>query len=394
VRALTPRLTLLSAAHFSIDAYSSFLSPLLPLLVARLGLSLTQVGTLVVLSSFTSSLSQPLFGLWSDRLHRPWFVVLGPLLTALFMSAGAAADSFPMLVALIMIGGLGAAAFHPQAAVLAGGLSARRAVGISIFVTGGTLGFSLGPLFAVTMANAVGLERMWLAAIPGLVVGIPILFWFARVGAATRPREAPGALRELRPVWRPLTLIYFCGVFRSAVGYGFTVFLPLLLTRSGWSVTAAGYALTAYLVAGALGGFFGGWAAERWGGRGVLVRSFALAMPLFYAFLLLPIGPGLGCLIAGSFMLQSTLPVNVTLGQELSPRHASTISSLLMGAAWGIGMLLVGPIGALADAVGLRAALGVLSVLLAGGCTCAMALPAHAGRPEPGDPVPAVVVER
>jgi hypothetical protein len=79
--------------------------------------------------------------------------------------------------------------------------------------------------------------------------------------------------------------------------------------------------------------------------------------------------------VAGSLVLQSSLPVNVVLGQELSPRHSSTISSLLMGAAWGVGAMLIGPVGALADARGLDVALRTLSLVLVAGLICAIALP-------------------
>jgi len=93
------------------------------------------------------------------------------------------------------------------------------------------------------------------------------------------------------------------------------------------------------------------------------------------AFLLLPTGPGVVCLALGNLMLQGSLPVNVVIGQELSPRHASTISSLLMGFAWGLGVLMVGPTGALADARGLENALLALTTLLGAGLLCAIALP-------------------
>src|SRR5712692_6605149 len=154
-RIIAPRLALLAAAHFSIDAYSSFFSPLLPLLVTRLHLSLTRVGALVALASVASSFSQPLFGFLSDRVHRPWFVAVGPPVAALFLSAIGLAPSFGGLVALLVLGGIGVAAFHPQAAVLASGLSTSRSLAMSVFVTGGTLGFSLGPLYAVSVVGSL-----------------------------------------------------------------------------------------------------------------------------------------------------------------------------------------------------------------------------------------------
>src|SRR5213594_3501900 len=108
-------LLFLALGHFTVDAYSSFFSPLLPLLVAKLDLSLGNVGVLVALASLSSSLSQPLFGWLSDRLRRPWFVAFGPLTAALFLSAVGLAPSYPALATLLMLGGLGAAAFHPEA---------------------------------------------------------------------------------------------------------------------------------------------------------------------------------------------------------------------------------------------------------------------------------------
>ena len=372
---LTPRLILVTLGHFTIDSYSSFFSPLLPLLVTKLHLSLTLVGTLVAFSALSSSFAQPLFGWFADRVDRPWFVAFGPLVAAVFLSSIGLAPSYGALVGLLMLGGIGVAAFHPQAAVIASDVSPRRGIAMSFFVTGGTLGFALGPLISVSVVGAVGLDHTWVAAFPGLLFSVLLLAWFARV--APRPRHAGQvpALAELRPVLRPLTLLYFVVVFRSAVSYGFMTFLPLRLHQHGFALSTGGWLLTAYLALGALGGFLGGWLADRWGGRRVVVGSFLGATPLYFAFLYLPDVPGLVCLILGSFVLQASLPVNVVLGQELSPRHSSTISSLLMGAAWGVGALLIGPIGALADHFGLTAALTALACMLVAGFVCASSLP-------------------
>ncbi len=391
-RLLTPRLALLATAHFTIDAYSSFFPPLLPLLMQRLDLSLTRVGALVAIASLASSFSQPLFGLLSDRVRRPWFVAIGPLIAAAFLASVGRAPSFGALVALLMLGGLGVAAFHPQAAVLAAHGEGRRSLAMSVFITGGTLGFALGPLYAVTVTNLVGLERSWIAMAPGLLLGAVLFTQTTRLAMPARAIGARPALSELRPVLRPLLLLYFAVVCRSAVSYGFMTLLPIHLHARGYSVATGGLLVTAYLGLGALGGFAGGWLAERVGGRRVVVISFAGAAPLFAAFLALPDRPGLVCLVLGSFVLQASLPVNVVLGQELAPRHSSTISSLLMGAAWGVGALLISPIGALADHRGLPVALTTLSTLLVAGLVCALRLPRqpqpHAGAAASHQPLP------
>jgi MFS transporter, FSR family, fosmidomycin resistance protein len=373
-KVLTPRLGLLAAGHLTIDSYSSFFTPLLPLLVEKLHLSLTLVGTLVALASLSSSFAQPLFGLLSDRMRRPWFVAFGPVVAAVFMSAIGLASSYSQLVVLLMLGGIGVAAFHPQAASLV--VSPRRSVAMALFITGGTLGFALGPLYAVGIVSVLGLERTWWAMVPGLVVSVPLLLWFARIAPKPRHEAVRPPLRELRPVLRPLSLLYFAVVARSAVSYGFMTFLPLYLSERGYGLGGTGALVSLYLLLGATGGFFGGWLADRWGGRRVIVFSFVLSLPLYVAFLFLDGAWGLACLVVGGFALQSSLPVNIVLGQELAPRHSSTISSLLMGAAWGLGALLIGPVGILADRFGLSSALLVLASVLVAGLGCALALPA------------------
>jgi len=372
---LTPRLGLLTFGHFTIDSYSSFFAPLLPLLVKKLDLSLTLVGTLVALASVTSSFSQPLFGFASDRLRRPWFVAFGPLTAAIFMSGLGLAPNYAALVALLMLAGLGVAAFHPQSAALAVATSERRGMAMAFFVTGGTIGFSVGPLFAVGIVSAFGLERTWIAAIPGIIVSGLLLAWFARVAPRARHDMKPAPLRRLRPVARPLSLLYLVTVARASVSYGFMTYLPLYLTGRGYTLPQSAAIVSSYLLLGSLGGFFGGWLSDRMGGPRVILASFVTATPLYLAFLLLPDRTGLPCLIAGSFLLQTSLPVNVVAGQELSPEHSSTIASLLMGAAWGFGALIVGPIGALADRQGLHTGLAVLSGMLVVGLVCASLFP-------------------
>lgn len=375
---LPRRLGVLTLGHFTIDTYSSFFLPVLPLLFHRLGLNYTKVGALVAIASLSSSFSQPLFGLLADRLRRPWFVAAGPVVAAVFMSAIGLAPTYWALVALLFLAGLGVAAFHPQTAALAGASLKQRGVAMSFWVTGGTLGWALGPLFATTTVGLFGIGRTWVAAIPGAAVSAVLFAWFARVPPAAHGSRPRTRLADLRPVARPLTALYFAVVARSAVSIGFATFLPLWAHARGWSVAAGGTLTTVYLLLGALGGFAGGWMADRIGGRRVVIGSFLFAAPLYALFFALPGRPALALtfLVLGYFLLQGSLPVNVVLGQELSPVHAGTISSLLMGAAWGLGQLLIGPIGALADRTSLATALLALSGFVLLGFGCALHIPA------------------
>jgi MFS transporter, FSR family, fosmidomycin resistance protein len=76
-----------------------------------------------------------------------------------------------MLAVILVLGGLGGAAFHPPAAALAHRLGGnRRGLAMSVYISGGTLGFSLGPLMFAPFAQHLGLEWTPLLALPGLAV--------------------------------------------------------------------------------------------------------------------------------------------------------------------------------------------------------------------------------
>ncbi|RMF92403.1 MAG: MFS transporter, partial [Nitrospinota bacterium] len=192
--------------HFLNDSYASFLSPLLPLIVKKLELSLTLAGMLAATSSVVSALFQPLFGIIADRLRHRTFILIAPMFTSLGMSALGLAPSYPLLLLCLIIGGLGVAAFHPQATAAAGQFSGdQKGLGISLFIFGGSLGFALGPLVITGLVSLWGLERSYLAAIPGLIsllLSARFVPWREKRGLRQQKQERSLApfLRQIRPL--------------------------------------------------------------------------------------------------------------------------------------------------------------------------------------------------
>jgi FSR family fosmidomycin resistance protein-like MFS transporter len=278
-----------------------------------------------------------------------------------------------MLAAVLIIGGLGGAAFHPPAAALAYRLGgARPGLAMSVHITGGSLGFSLGPLLFAPFVQRFGLEWTPVLALPGLAV---IAVLLARIPAIALPPADSLGLRALWPYKRPLTLLYLIVVLRTMTSIAFATFMPVMLTRQGASLAYAGGAVAAYLFASGIGGFIGGPAADRFGPRRVIALSLVLAVP-FLLGASVSSGPAFIILVAiGGFFLQSTLPVNVTFGQELAPVSAATVSSLMMGFAWGTGGLSVPFVGMVADRIGIEATLGALSIVPLGAAALALPLP-------------------
>ncbi len=378
---LHPTILLMACAHMMVDGYGNIYAPLLPLLIPRLDLSLAAAGTLTMLFQLSASVAQVGFGHLADRWKPRVLVMVGPVISVSVLSFVGLATSPLMLAAILVIGGLGGAAFHPPAAALAHKLSGTRpGLAMSVYITGGTLGFSLGPLMFAPFAQRFSLEWTPILALPGLAV---IAFFLSRVPPIEVPPGAAGGFRTLRPYAKPLGLLYTIVVLRTMTAIAFSTFVPVMLTRRGMSVAAAGVVVAAYLFASGVGGFFGGAAADRWGPKQVIALSLVAATPFLVVAPFLH-GAAFALVLAiGGFFLQSTLPVNVMFGQTIAPVSAATVSSLMMGFAWGTGGLSVPLVGLVADRIGIEPTLVGLAFVPLAAAACALPLPSSTRSVEP-----------
>ena len=376
MKRIHPTVLLMAGAHFMVDAYGNIYAPLLPLLIPKLHLTLAAAGTLTMLYQIAASVAQVGFGHLADRWRPRLLVMAGPVVAVTFLSFVGAAPSIPVLAALLIVGGLGAAAFHPPAAALAHRLGgAHRGLAMSVHITGGTLGFALGPILFAPAAEYFGLQWTPLLAIPGLMV---IAFFLTRVPPVPLHHDGAAGFRALRPYARPLTILYVIVVLRTLTSLAFATFIPVMLTRRGMTVTEAGAIAASYLFASGAGGLFGGPAADRFGPRAVIAWSLVLSAPFLFAAPLLSRWLFIVVLAIGGVFLQSTLPVNVVFGQALAPVSAATVSSLMMGFAWGMGGFSVPLVGAVADRYGIEATLVGLSLIPLSAAAIAMMLPERA----------------
>ena len=370
---LHPTILLMASAHMMVDGYGNIFAPMLPILIPRLGLNLATAGLLTMMFQLAASVAQVGFGHLADRWRPRLLVMAGPVLAVSVLSLVGLATSTTMLACILVAGGLGGAAFHPPAAALAHRLGGeRRGLAMSVYITGGSLGFSLGPLLFAPFAQRYGIEWTPLLAIPGLVV---IAIFLTKVPPIPVHPSSRGGFTALRPYAKPLTLLYSIVVLRTLTSLAFATFVPVMLTRRGLTVGEAGGAVALYLFSSGLGGFLGGPAADRFGARKVIALSLVAACPFLFIAPLLTGWQFMVVLAMGGFCLQSTLPVNVTFGQSLAPVSAATVSSLMMGFAWGTGGLSVPLVGLVADRVGIEPTLMGLALVPIVAALCALPLP-------------------
>jgi MFS transporter, FSR family, fosmidomycin resistance protein len=373
-------LALYSLAHFVIDMYSSAVGAFQPLLVERLHFSLTQAGLLGAVMMFSGSFVQPAYGYLSDRFHSRMFSALAPAMAGIFIASIGLAWNFWTVAALIFLGGVGIASFHPQASARATlGMDSNRGRWMAVFISAGSLGLAVGPLYFTSIIQWAGFQRSYLGAIPGVIVTIFLLVFMRGPARADHAQHSKFDLGALRGVRKPLMILCALVVLRSAVQMVFGQFLPLYLHRErGFTLAQAAGALSMFQLAGALGGFLGGHCSDRFGGRAVIRWSMLGSAPFLALFFF---GHGIASmagLVLGGLILLFTIPVNVHMAQELAPTQAGTVSALMMGFAWGLsGLIFVPAIGFVSDRLTMQTTMSALIVLPLIGFFLTFKLPRH-----------------
>ncbi|MBN63466.1 MAG: hypothetical protein CME20_19095 [Gemmatimonadetes bacterium] len=358
------RLFLITLSHFCVDSYATLLQPLLPLLKANLGLSLAQTGFLGTIVSICN-ISQPLLGLWADRMARRWLVVGGLILATVFAPLMGLAPDYLTLVGILALGGIGVAAFHPQVFSLAGELSGpRRSFGLALFIFGGTLGLGLTPLWAPTYTNHFGLENLPYVSIPGLLFLLLLLRFIPLDNPNFANGKSNAQWRNLGDHAGPLFLITAIVILRSVTGLGFGTFLALLAQERGLDLVAGGIPLGIYNIAGVVGALLVGYLADRIDPKPLVWGSLLLSVPPLYAFIYAEGALASNVLLfIGGGLLMSSNSIMVAMAQELSPENTGLASSLPLGFSWGLASLTLPLIGYLGDHIGVAETLKYLALL-------------------------------
>lgn len=359
---LHPSIWKVASTHIVVDAYTNIYAPMLPLLIPHLGLSLATAGTLAMCFQLANSVSQLAFGALADRWRPRVLLIAGPLLAVIVLSQIGLATSPVQLGAILVLGGLGGAAFHPPAAALVYTMADhRKGLAMSAHLSGGSLGFAAAPVLFAPFIASMGLGYSPLIMIPGLIA---LAFTLRHTPAMSRPKSHERSTwATLRPAATPLSLLYFTIVLRTATTYGFMTFTPTLLTQQGFTIGEASSAVSLYLFASGIGGFLGGPLADRIGARTVILWSLIIAVPFMAVAPHLPPLGFTAMLAIGGLLLQSTLPISVTFAQTFVKGGAATVSSLMMGFAWGMGSLTVPLIGMGADRFGIKPTLAVVAFI-------------------------------
>lgn len=347
----------LTLVHFTGDFYSSFFTPLLPVFVDKLGLTLAQVGLITGIVRFLSFIVQPVIGYLADRYETRSFVFAGLFLAFFFIPFSGIASNFQTLLIVLCLGSIGSSMFHPSTTGMVPLYSGNRAgFCLSVYNTGGTFAFALGPVFITWYVVRFGLEQMPYTLIFGAISFIFCLKYLpVPVSENLSHLGFFGSLKEtLGKVYKPIFLIWLVMVLRAVTGQTFMTFMPIYLTNKGHSLVSVGLIVSLFILAGTFSGLLAGYLADKTDFKKIFFVSHAFMAPALLLYLYLP-GPFvyLGSFIAG-FCVLASLPLGVVMAQKLAPKSRAMVSSLMMGFAYGLGGIVSPFVGKLADIYGLE----------------------------------------
>jgi FSR family fosmidomycin resistance protein-like MFS transporter len=348
------RVLTIAGAHAAHDTYTAFLAPLLPVFITSFGLSKTEAGLLAVFLQLPWLL-QPVIGHLADISRAELFVIAAPGVSAIAMCLLGIAPGYAVLVSLLLLAGVSSAGFHAVGPALVSQLSGRSlGRGMGIWMVGGELGRTLGPVIAVTAVEVLTRERM-----PWLMVG-GIAFsgaLFARLRNDHPPVDTTATrlpwrqlVRSMRPVLLPLAGIMFLRAFLVAA---LNLYLPVFLSERGASLWLAGSALSVLEAAGVAGALAGGTISDRIGRRLTLALSLTATPLLTFVFLGASGWVQIALLVLLGLTGLSVTPVIMAVVQESFPGNRALANSLYMMLSYVIRSVAVVSLGALGDTVGL-----------------------------------------
>ncbi len=366
-------LFIIAMCHLLNDSLQAVIPAMFPILEQSLGLTFTQLGLIAFTLNMVASVMQPVIGMYTDKRPMPYALPIGLTSSMLGMLGLAFAPSFEMILISVFFIGIGSATFHPEGsrvAFLAAG--PRRGLSQSIFQVGGNSGQALAPVITALVLVPLGqFGAIWFT----LVAGLAVLFllyiakWYtAQMIAYTNNRKKEAKSNKNKAPKRAIAsaliilifLVFARSWYQSAISNFYAFYA---IDTYGISIAKAQLYIFTFLFMGAVGTFFGGPLADRFGKRKVILFSLIAPAPLA---ILLPfvhqlMAIVLLCIIG--LLLMSSFSVTVVYAQELIPGKIGTMSGLIVGLAFGMGAIGSVALGSLIDLVGLFPTMIFVSVL-------------------------------
>lgn len=366
-------LIIIGLCHLLNDSLQAVIPAMFPILEKSLGLTFTQLGFIAFTLNIVSSVMQPVIGMYTDKRPMPYALPIG-LMSSMFGMLGLAfAPNFWTIILSVFFIGLGSAVFHPEGsrvAYLAAGT--KRGLAQSIYQVGGNAGQSLAPVITAVVLVPLGQPG---AAWFTIIAGIAVIFlfyisrWYAGRIRLLATQKTTTEIRQPNPIVAKaiknalivLVFIVFARSWYQSAIANFYAFYTI--EQFGLTISQSQKYIFTFLALGAVGTFFGGPLADRFGKRNVIL--FSLLAPAPFTIALPYVGELAAIILLGliGFLLMTSFSVTVVYAQELIPGKIGTMSGLIVGLAFGMGAIGSVALGSLIDFIGLTQTMITISLL-------------------------------
>lgn len=370
-------LAVMMLGHFSNDMLSGVLPLLFPLMKIQFALTNAQLGLVTLAFTAASSLTQPIFGYFSDTYGKRWFVPATLMWGAVAVASYGFVSSYIMFIVVAALAGIGSGAFHPLGASNAAAVSRDedRNAAMSWYTVAGSAGYGLGPILGSILLGVFGRMGTLGLLIPGFTAAA--LIW-PQMRIVERAREARAqAVKALRtrPEWGALGRVILVTMMRSWVA------LSVLQLSATW-YSELGFGREVYtpltsiiILSGVFGTLVGGMMADRFGQKRVIISAFLLTIPWLLLYAAFPGPQGLLLAALFGFCSDASLSITLVMAQGLMPGRVGVASGVILGLGFVTGGIGVPVTGWLADRFGMQIALSSLAILLVAGALLALTLP-------------------
>ena len=351
--------------HCINDFGQGSLAALIPFFIANFGLNYYQSASIIFCNTVVASVAQPILGYVADRWRVPWFIPVGFTVTLVSISAIALATSYEMILALSLIAGIGAALFHPEAALLVNRTQSNElGNAMGRFAVGGSAGFALGPFLAGGV-YVFGGQFLWLFTAIALI-GV-LLYVYAFTGstdtdAIGESKSSAKSTNSGTNDWVSFGKLFFVIASRSILFSVLSIFIPILyITVINGEASASSLALTMYFAMGAVLTYMGGALSDKLGFLKTVRLGNLIFLPSVLVFIFVPnIWGFFGAMIPMAFGVFSQYGPITVLGQKYLAKNAGFASGITLGLGITLGGLVAPYVGHIADIYDVQTALMTL----------------------------------
>lgn len=267
------KIIVISFGHLCHDIYTSFLSPILPVLIKKLELTYSNAGMISVMLRIPS-LFNPFIGAYADRFDMKYFIIVSPAITATAMCLMGLAPDFASILLLALVAGVGSACFHVPAPVLLTKFAGRRVgAGMSSFQIGGELARTLGPVIVLGAISLWSIEGIYRLIPIGFICSFIFYIIFRDVPGNNieAKHNVRGAIMKTikndRVLFFSITGILLSKSFSASL---ITAYLPTYLNVGGESLWFSGGALSIVEASAVAGVLISGTLSDRVGCKKML----------------------------------------------------------------------------------------------------------------------------